>query len=166
MVEPPSATGCRRPDAAASGRTRRVGIVVPSFLMVPSLLESSNLICMLPSRCAPPNTGQRFAVFDPPIAIEGFPLHLAWHAPRDQDEGVQHVAGSCDRCCKLLLSQAGTAASVWRTQRRSSAERARCKLAGEPESTGKALRDQPEDRQEVEEAGLGGRCADTGPGGS
>ena len=120
----------------SSGRTRRVGIVVPSFLMVPSLLESSNLICMLPSRCAPPNTGQRFAVFDPPIAIEGFPLHLAWHAPRDQDEGVQHVAGSCDRCCKLLLSQAGTAASVWRTRRRSSAERARCKLAGEPESTG------------------------------
>lgn len=78
---------------AASGRTRRVGIVVPSFLIVPSLLENSNLICMLPSRCVPVDAERRFAVFPPPVAVAGFPLHLAWHARRDRDDGVQHVIG-------------------------------------------------------------------------
>lgn len=78
---------------AASGRVRRVGLVVPSFLIVPTLLEHSNLICLLPSRCVPADAEERFAVFPPPIAVPGFPLHLAWHARRDRDDGVQHVIG-------------------------------------------------------------------------
>jgi DNA-binding transcriptional LysR family regulator len=78
---------------AAHGRSRRIAIVVPSFLIVPSLLEGSELIVMLPSRCVPKDSATRFAVFEPPIPVEGFPLHLAWHARRDGDDGVQHVAG-------------------------------------------------------------------------
>jgi DNA-binding transcriptional LysR family regulator len=31
-------------------------------------------------------------VFEPPIPIEGFPLHMAWHKRRDSDVAVQHVA--------------------------------------------------------------------------
>lgn len=78
-------------DALATrNRTRRIGIVVPSFLMVPSLLEGANLIAMLPSRCVP--SDDRFVSFEPPIAVEGFPLHLACHERRGQDEAVQHVA--------------------------------------------------------------------------
>jgi len=77
---------------ARQGRTRRIGIVVPSFLMVPALLTGSNLIAMLPSRCLPAKPERTFAIFEPPIAVEGFPLHLAWHVRRDQDPGVQHVA--------------------------------------------------------------------------
>lgn len=78
---------------AAMGRRRRVGLVVPSFSMVPSLLEGSDLIAMLPSRCVPGDARGRFAVFPPPIPVEGFPLHLAWHARRDGDTAVRHVAG-------------------------------------------------------------------------
>lgn len=78
---------------AAHGRSRRIAIVVPSFLLVPSLLDGSDLIVMLPSRCVPKDSAARFAVFEPPIPVEGFPLHLAWHARRDGDLGVQHVAG-------------------------------------------------------------------------
>ncbi|MBS7700881.1 MULTISPECIES: LysR family transcriptional regulator [unclassified Chelatococcus] len=77
---------------ARIGRSRRVGIVVPSFTMVPPLVDGADLIAMLPSRCLPTDNGERFAVFDPPILIPGFPLHLAWHVRRSTDIAVQHVA--------------------------------------------------------------------------
>ncbi len=77
---------------AALGKTRRVGIVVPSFLMVPSLMDDSDLIAMMPSHCLPPEAATRFHVALPPIPVTGFPLHLAWHRRRDKDRAVQHVA--------------------------------------------------------------------------
>lgn len=78
-------------DALARlGRARRVGVVVSSFAMAPPILAGSDMIAMLPSRCAPAD--ESFAVFEPPIPVEGFPLHLAWHARRDRDPAVQHVA--------------------------------------------------------------------------
>ncbi|WP_313528392.1 LysR family transcriptional regulator [Shinella sp.] len=77
---------------ATLGKTRRVGIVVPSFLMVPALLEDSDLIAMMPSHCLPPEAATRFHVALPPIPVTGFPLHLAWHRRRDKDRAVQHVA--------------------------------------------------------------------------
>lgn len=85
---------------AALGKTRRVGIVVPSFLMVPSLLDDSDLIAMMPSHCLPPQTATRFHVALPPIPVTGFPLHLAWHRRRDKDRAVQHVA---DEVRKLFV---------------------------------------------------------------
>lgn len=78
---------------AALGRARRIGIVVPSFLMVPPLLEDGDLIAMTPSHCLPPDAGDRFDILPPPIPVPGFPLHLAWHRRRDRDRAVQHVAG-------------------------------------------------------------------------
>jgi DNA-binding transcriptional LysR family regulator len=74
------------------GRTRRVGVVVPSFLMVAPLLAGSDLIAMLPSRCIPADSADDLAVFEPPIEVAGFPLHLSWHVRRDADPAVQHVA--------------------------------------------------------------------------
>lgn len=78
---------------AALGRSRRVGIVVPSFLMVPPLLEDGDLIAMMPSHCLPPDAAIRFHVTRPPLPVPGFPLHLAWHRRRGKDRAVQHVAG-------------------------------------------------------------------------
>lgn len=78
---------------AERGLTRRVGIVVPSFLMVPPLLEGSDLIAMLPSRCIPADDRNRLTVLEPPIPVEGFPLHMAWHSRRGHDMGLQHVIG-------------------------------------------------------------------------
>ena len=72
------------------GRSRRVGVVVPSFNLVPEVLLSSDLIAMLPTRCIPDDP--RFVVHDPPIAVEGFPVHLGWHRRNDSDPAVQHVA--------------------------------------------------------------------------
>jgi DNA-binding transcriptional LysR family regulator len=79
------------------GRTRRVGMVVPSFLLATSLLLDSDLIAMLPSRCLPPLAPETLAVLTPPIPVEGFPLHLALHSRRDGDEGLQYVASACRR---------------------------------------------------------------------
>jgi DNA-binding transcriptional LysR family regulator len=78
---------------AVLGKSRRVGIVVPSFLMVPPLLEDGDLIAMMPSHCLPPDAADRFHIALPPIPVTGFPLHLAWHRRRDKDRAVQHVAG-------------------------------------------------------------------------
>ncbi|MDX3925324.1 MAG: LysR family transcriptional regulator [Shinella sp.] len=77
---------------ARQGRTRRVGIVVPSFMMVPPLVRDSDMIAMIPSHCVPADAASDFAVLPPPIPVEGFPLHLAWHRRRDRDAAVQHVA--------------------------------------------------------------------------
>jgi DNA-binding transcriptional LysR family regulator len=76
------------------GRTRRIGLVVPSFLMVLPLLLESDLIAMLPTRSLPTALIERnqFAVFEPPVAVEGFALHMAWHERREEDLAVQHVA--------------------------------------------------------------------------
>lgn len=77
---------------SALGRSRRVGIVVPSFLMVPPLLEESDLIAMMPSHCLPADAAARFHVARPPIPVPGFPLHIAWHRRREKDRAVRHVA--------------------------------------------------------------------------
>ncbi len=85
---------------ARQGRTRRVGLVVPSFLMVPPLVAGSDLIAMLPSRCLPAAARRDFVVRDPPIPVDGFPLHLAWHVRRDRDPAVRHVAGLIEALLK------------------------------------------------------------------
>lgn len=72
------------------GLTRRVGVVVPAFGLVPDLLRGSNMVAMLPSRCVPSGAG--LITFTPPVSVPGFPLHLAWHKRRAGDVGLQHVA--------------------------------------------------------------------------
>lgn len=77
-------------ELASRGLSRRVGLVVPNFQMVPSLLRGSDMIAMLPSRVMP--SGDAFISFPPPIPVSGFPLHLAWHRRRAKDAALQHVA--------------------------------------------------------------------------
>ncbi|MBS7807789.1 LysR family transcriptional regulator [Variovorax sp. PCZ-1] len=75
-----------------SGKRRHVGVVVPSFLAVFPLLERTDYISLIPSRCILPVHHKTLAVFEPPIALEGFGLHLAWHQRKDGDPATQHVA--------------------------------------------------------------------------
>jgi DNA-binding transcriptional LysR family regulator len=72
------------------GLARRVGLVVPNFQLVPSLLQGSDMISMLPSRVVAIQGG--LVSFPPPIPIAGFPLHLAWHHRRHTDTALRHVA--------------------------------------------------------------------------
>jgi len=73
------------------GLERRVGIVVPSFMLAAPVLEDTDLIAMLPSRCIKDDAGA-FAVFDPPLPVPGFPLHLARHKRSDSDPVLEHVS--------------------------------------------------------------------------
>lgn len=75
---------------ADRGLRRRVGLVLPSFLMVPPVLARSDLVAMLPRRSIQPES--KLVTFDPPIPVPGFPLHLAWHQRAGNDPAVQYVA--------------------------------------------------------------------------
>ncbi|MBD3847924.1 LysR family transcriptional regulator [Bosea sp. SSUT16] len=76
---------------ARIGRERHVGMVVPNFTMVLPLVAGSDMIGLLPSRCLQ-DGDDAFVTFPPPLAVEGFPLHSAWHKRRAGDPAVQHVA--------------------------------------------------------------------------
>lgn len=76
---------------ARRGLRRRIGLILPSFLMVPDVLRETDLIAALPHSCISPDDAQ-FRSFEPPIEVEGFPLHLAWHKRQAGNPAVQHVA--------------------------------------------------------------------------
>jgi DNA-binding transcriptional LysR family regulator len=82
-------------ELSRRGLSRRVGLVVPNFQMVPALLQNSDLIAMLPSRVSAEAGNLRF--FAPPIPVPSFPLHLAWHRRRATDTVLQHVAAILGR---------------------------------------------------------------------
>ena len=77
-------------ELVARGLSRRVGLVVPTLQMVPTLLEGSDLIAMVPSRVL--RNFEGLVSFPPPIPVSGFPIHLAWHRRRAKDVALQHVA--------------------------------------------------------------------------
>lgn len=102
-----SVTGALDEELAMHGLTRRIGMVVPSFLMVPPLLEDSDLIAMLPAHCvpaAPQGADSTLVYFRPPLPVAGFPLHLAWHKRRDDDLAVRHVAQTLKRIFKTHIT--------------------------------------------------------------
>ncbi|ARE84789.1 HTH-type transcriptional regulator LeuO [Roseovarius mucosus] len=76
---------------AASGRRRRVGLTVPSFQLVPRVLAQTNLIAMLPRQSVATKVEFDLVFHQPPVSVDGFPLHIAWHARQNRDTAVQHV---------------------------------------------------------------------------
>jgi DNA-binding transcriptional LysR family regulator len=61
---------------ARVGRSRRVTVSVTSFLVLPEILQASDLIAVVPRRLAT-NTG--LVMTEPPVQISGFTKTLAWH---------------------------------------------------------------------------------------
>lgn len=76
---------------AAIGCQRRVGLVVPSFQLVPAILAATDMLAMLPQQSIAAHPHVDLAVFPPPVAVDGFTLTLAWHARLNSDRVVQHV---------------------------------------------------------------------------
>lgn len=71
------------------GQSRRVTVSVNSFLVVPDILRSSDLIAVVPRRLALHAEG--LAVFEPPLEIPGFTKTVAWHERTQHDPGQQWV---------------------------------------------------------------------------
>ena len=76
---------------AAMGLSRRVGLVVPSFQLVPDLLMRTDFLALLPSHSFSRHKDGHLVSATPPIAVDGFPLHLAWHRRQAGDQVMTHV---------------------------------------------------------------------------
>lgn len=72
---------------AAHGRRRRVALSAASFLMVPELVERSDMVALVPERIAR-DRADRLQVFEPPVPVPGFSLAMVWH-DRTSDHPAQ-----------------------------------------------------------------------------
>lgn len=71
---------------AAVGRSRRVGLTVPQFLIAPHVVTGSDLIWTAPERMARAYVGLLPLVTRPvPVALEGFTVWQCWHERRHRD---------------------------------------------------------------------------------
>lgn len=71
----------------ALGRSRRVALSVPSFLVLVEVLRSSDLVAMVPRRLLRDMTGLK--VVQAPITVPGFTKSMAWHE-RTHSDPAQH----------------------------------------------------------------------------
>jgi DNA-binding transcriptional LysR family regulator len=90
---------------AAMGRARRVGLMVPQFLVAPHVVAASDLVWTAPERMARAYTALLpLTVLPVPIPLEGFTVWQSWHERRHRDPGhawlrsrVRAVAASSRR---------------------------------------------------------------------
>lgn len=83
---------------AAHGRSRRVALSVPGFLIVPEIVATSDLLALVPSRLVREEAG-RFRTFAPPVPVPGFQMTMLWH-----DRTAQHPAQRWLRARLLALA--------------------------------------------------------------
>lgn len=81
LVAPRGTAGGFVDDAlAAIGRTRRVAVAVPHFLVAPAVVAATDLVVTLPARIiAAVARSHRLASRPPPLALADFTLHAIWH---------------------------------------------------------------------------------------
>lgn len=70
---------------AAVGRQRRVTLAVSSFLVLPEILRSSDLIAVVPQRLAA--SAPDLVQMVPPVTLSGFSKTVAWHERSHRDAG-------------------------------------------------------------------------------
>lgn len=73
---------------ALKGLRRSVRYSVPSFLLVPEVLQTDDLIALVPSRLLHEGTAD-LAVLTPPLEVPGFDVIATWHPRVDKDAAHQ-----------------------------------------------------------------------------
>ena len=63
---------------------RKVRYSVPSFLLIPDILQTDDLVALVPSRLLREND-KRLAVLKPPVEVPGFDVIAVWHPRVDKD---------------------------------------------------------------------------------
>ena len=92
---------------AERGVTRRVGISVDSFLSVPSIVAHSDALALIPGSLARHwPAAAALMQFRPPVEPLPFDVHVAYHARRDTDLGIQTVAKMLTEECRAALEAA------------------------------------------------------------
>ncbi len=97
---------------AALGRTRRVAISLPSFMLVPSMIAATDYVAMVPECVALLFQGQGLMdVFEPPFEMPVFTVYSSWHQRRQLDaahvwlrERVRAAVPASRNCPEALAS--------------------------------------------------------------
>jgi DNA-binding transcriptional LysR family regulator len=89
FVAPRGTPGSYVDDALArAGRTRRVAVAVPHFLVVPFVVAATDLIATLPTRIVDMLADRVGLVRTaPPVEVPGFQIAMAWHERVHGDAG-------------------------------------------------------------------------------
>jgi DNA-binding transcriptional LysR family regulator len=82
------------------GLKRRVQLSVSSFLVLPEILRTSDLLAVAPRRLISGNEG--LSVMDPPIAIPGFTKVAAWHERTHRDPAHRWIRAVLFEVCDAL----------------------------------------------------------------
>ena len=87
LVAPRSQPGSYVDSAlAAVGKTRRIALAVPHFLVVPHIVAGTDLVATLANRVARMFTEVLgVATMPPPVQIPKFQIALAWHERNHND---------------------------------------------------------------------------------
>src|SRR6516225_10296043 len=64
---------------------RKVRYSVSSFLLVPEILQTDDLVALVPSRLLRDNNNKRLVVLKPPVAVPGFDVIAVWHPRVDRE---------------------------------------------------------------------------------
>ncbi|MCT8176364.1 LysR family transcriptional regulator [Variovorax sp. CY25R-8] len=74
---------------AEKGLTRRVALSVPHFLFMISVLQTTDMVAMLPERLARGAAGLR--VVEAPLEVPGYEMAMLWHERKHRDAGHRWV---------------------------------------------------------------------------
>jgi DNA-binding transcriptional LysR family regulator len=78
-------------DAALANvnATRRVGVWLPSFLVLPHVIACTDMIAVVPSKMAAGTSSDTaLATIDPPILLPHVPFYMYWHPRSARDKGL------------------------------------------------------------------------------
>ena len=81
----------------AMGLQRNVSLSVQNFIVLPELLEQSDLLAVVPERLIAnlPNLKR----FEPPLKIQGFTKTLIWHEQTHKDPAYRWVRELIEKAC-------------------------------------------------------------------
>jgi DNA-binding transcriptional LysR family regulator len=71
---------------------RKVRYSVPSFLLVPEILQTDDLVALVPSRLLREDD-KRLVVLKPPVEVPGFDVIAVWHPRVDKDKAHRWLRG-------------------------------------------------------------------------
>ncbi|MBJ3815822.1 LysR family transcriptional regulator [Shimwellia pseudoproteus] len=78
---------------SAMGRSRRVGLTVNSFLVLPEILRVTDMVAVVPRRLACRH--DHMVIMETPLAVPGFTKSMAWHERVHRDPAHQWIRALC-----------------------------------------------------------------------
>jgi DNA-binding transcriptional LysR family regulator len=79
---------------------RNVRYSVPSFLLLPEILQTDDLVALIPSRLLRENN-KRVVVLKPPVDVPGFDVIAVWHPRADKDIGHRWLRSRLAKIAKM-----------------------------------------------------------------